>query len=903
MIGRTFFSRILAVAVALMIGAAAAIGLTLVKLRNDAIDQAKEGAGNVATVLARQTSYAAQTIDLMLEEISARIADQASRKSEDFTALLGRRDMHDYLVARLAKIPQADVITIVDRNGILVASTRDFPAPRVDISDRDHFQHFASTSDSSVFLAEPVFSRVTGTWTMFFARRLEATDGTFLGEALIGARPAQFMPLYDAIGSIPGASALLLRRDGTVYLRHPDQVERAGEKLPKSIGWYSVVEEGGGYFRSPGVFDSESRWVAVRPLDRYPLVVNVAISEKSALMVWRDRATIIVLGSLMVAFVCGILLRLLFIGYRSTLRSEALVRERGARLAEKSHELSQANLRFDTALTHMRQGLAMFDREDQVVIHNRSYAEMYGIAPDRMPPGTSLENILRMRVANGMYTVDGPDSYLNRHCDHFDENAAELEHLRDGRYIIVTHQTMPDGGWITTHEDVTERQRAIAQMSHMAHHDALTNLANRSLFLERLDALGGRAGAAGRFAVLLLDLDQFKAVNDSYGHVAGDALLWAVAARMQQSSDMADVIARLGGDEFAIATTLAAEDDDSVVEKLADRLLGIIREPYLIEDREVKIGVSIGIAIFHGGAAEATEIMRFADMALYRAKAEGKNCYRVFEPSMEDEVRSRRHLAIDLDAALSANALDVYYQPVVDTLTHEARGMEALARWRHPVRGFVSPAVFVALAEESGHIVRLGDFVLDRACRDAASWPSNVKVAVNVSPIQIAACDFVAKVRRVLAETGFSPRRLELEITESVLLADNDRNLAVLHELRDLGVAIVLDDFGTGFSSLSYLNSFPFDKIKIDKSFIDGLGVHAGSAAIVSATTSIARAIEAVTTAEGVETEEQSSLLRAAAVTQLQGYLFGKPRPAADWEFVGGKAVLREQPTASAIAA
>jgi diguanylate cyclase (GGDEF)-like protein len=902
-IGRKFFARVVAFALALMLGASVAIGLTIWKLRDDAINQAKEGAGNIATVLARQTAYSAQTVDLMLEDVLARIADFPSSTPEEFAITTKRRDLHDYLVGRLAKMPQADVINIVDSAGDVVASSRDFPAPAVNLGDRDHFQHFSAKRDVSVFIGEPVFSRVTGTWTMFFARRIEATDGTFLGVALIGARPSQFMRLYDAIGSIPGASALLLRRDGTVYLRHPDAVERAGEKLPVTSEWFPTLAAGGGYFRSPGVFDTETRWVAVRPLDGYPLVVNVAMSEPGALAVWRERSMVIVLGSLTVAFVFAVLLRLIFVGYRKTLLSEALLTEREANLAEKSNELSLSNLRFNTALTHMRQGLAMFDRDDCVVIHNRSYAEMYGLGSDRMPPGTSLENILRMRVANGMYTVDGPDTYLRQHRNHFDDNAAELEHLRDGRYIVVTHQNMPDGGWITTHEDVTERQRAIAQMSHMAHHDALTNLANRSLFLECIEGFGRRAGMDGRFAVLLLDLDQFKAINDTYGHLAGDALLWAVAARMQQTRRSADVIARLGGDEFAVATMLSDDEDDTVVGELADRLLSIIREPYLIEDRELKIGVSIGIAVFHGGITEPTEIMRFADMALYRAKAEGKNCWRMFESAMEDEVRSRRELAIDLDAALGANALDVYYQPVVDTATHDVRGMEALVRWIHPTRGFISPAVFVAIAEEAGHIQRLGDFVLDRACREATKWPSNVKIAVNVSPIQIAASDFVGNVRRALEASGLAPRRLELEITESVLLADNDRNLKVLHELRDLGAAIVLDDFGTGFSSLSYLNSFPFDKIKIDKSFIDGLGIHPGSAAIVSATTSIARAIEAVTTAEGVETEEQSALLRAAAVTQLQGYLFGKPRPGADWLFIDGKVVLREAPPKKFIAA
>jgi EAL domain-containing protein (putative c-di-GMP-specific phosphodiesterase class I) len=267
---------------------------------------------------------------------------------------------------------------------------------------------------------------------------------------------------------------------------------------------------------------------------------------------------------------------------------------------------------------------------------------------------------------------------------------------------------------------------------------------------------------------------------------------------------------------------------------------------------------------------------------------------------MEEEIRSRRELARDLDKALTHGSLDVHYQPVVDTFTGEARCMEALARWRHPIHGFVSPAKFISIAEEAGHVVRLGEFVLERACADALAWPAAVKVAVNVSSIQIANRDFAATVRRILSTTGLSPRRLELEITESVLLAENEHNLAVLNALRDLGVSIVLDDFGTGYSSLSYLNRFSFDKIKIDKSFIDGLDVDAGASAIVLATTSIARALNAITTAEGVENESQAGLLRASAVTQMQGYFFGRPLPADEWLFVDGKARAREEEPAPA---
>ncbi len=581
--------------------------------------------------------------------------------------------------------------------------------------------------------------------------------------------------------------------------------------------------------------------------------------------------------------------------YRKMMALRARLRARDVRAQRRARELEQANRRFDRAFTHMRLGVAMFDRHGRIVIHNRAYADMYGFSSAQLLAGTSTDDIRRMRLENGACDASVSDAQPRRYRGQLDGEDGEIEHLRDGRHVLVTRQYLVEGGWISTHEDVTVRERAIARISHMAHHDGLTNLANRAQFVETLAALARRAaqGLGFRYAVLLLDLDQFKAVNDNYGHDAGDALLWAVAARMTQAVGDVEVVARLGGDEFAIALALGPEDADAP-QRLANRLIAEIREPYAIEDRELKIGLSVGIALSSDATTDASEIMRFADMALYRAKAEGRDCHRTFQPAMEEEMRSRRSLAIDLDAALQAMSLEVHYQPVIDTASGETRAMEALARWRHPVRGYVSPASFVPIAEEAGHIQRLGEFVLARACADAKAWPDSINVAVNVSPIQIASAGFVEKARAALEFAGLPASRLELEITESVLLDDNARNLSVLHELRDMGVSIVLDDFGTGFSSLSYLNRFPFNKIKIDKTFIDGLGVHAGSAAIVSATTSIARALDAITTAEGVETEAQSDLLRAAAVTQLQGYLYGKPRPASDWVFEDGRARTRD---------
>ena len=888
MFGNKFISRLVVSTVVLMCCACVAIGFTIYRLRDDAIEEAKQRANDVATVLAQRANDGAHAVDVLLEEVQARIASYDPRSKEEFARLMVRRDMHDFLAARLAKLSSIDAINVNGSDGRLLSSTRDFPAPDVDLSDREEFLHFAELRDPGMFIGAPDFSRISGKWSMHFARRIETPAGEFLGIVMIPAQPSIFMQLQKAIADSPGMSSLFLRQDGVVYLRYPDAVERAGNRMPKESGFYRVVAEGGGYFHSPGVFDTESRWVATRLLADYPMAVNVAISENVALTVWRKRSLVIALGSALTTVVMGMLLASIFVGYRKTLAAGALLASREESLAVKSRELKVANFRFEAALAHMRQGLAMFDRDNRLVIRNRGYAELYGLEPGFMEPGTTLGEILAMRAANGILAPAGPEQRILLQGRHEDESSSEVQQLRDGRFILVAHQNMPDGGWVTTHEDVTERQRAVAQISHIAHHDSLTDLANRTLFLQRIDALGARAAS---YAIMLLDLDHFKQVNDTHGHSAGDELLWSAASRMQEVVGSRGLVARLGGDEFAIVVELAAPNDNGDIAKIADRLLKRIGEPHQALQHEALVSASIGVAFAMGAEASPRDTMRHADLALYQAKAAGRDCCRVFEPSMEANVVAGRQLAVDLGAALARRQLEVYYQPVVDAITLEARCMEALARWRHPTRGFVPPLEFIGVAEEAGHIEELGEFVLTRACADAMGWPEHVKVAVNVSPSQLESGEFIDTVRRCLAASGLPAERLELEITESVLLNRNEHNLEQLHALRELGVAIVLDDFGTGYSSLSYLNNFHFDKIKIDKAFIDGLGVRAESSAIVMATISIARSLNAITTAEGVESEEQQTLLRAASVTQVQGYLHGKPRPAAEWEFVNGRAV------------
>ena len=432
-------------------------------------------------------------------------------------------------------------------------------------------------------------------------------------------------------------------------------------------------------------------------------------------------------------------------------------------------------------------------------------------------------------------------------------------------------------------EDITERRRAERRVAHMARHDTLTGLPNRVQFHAHLEAVVTQRKRNDQVAVLYLDLDGFKNVNDTLGHTLGDQLLLAAAQRLRGCVRESDFVARLGGDEFGIIQTIAAEDDAaSAINSLATRLLASVREPFELDGQSVQIETSVGIAIAPGDGDVPETLLQNADIAVYRAKEEGRGSYRFFEPGMDAQVRARRSMEVDLREALAKNEFEIFYQPIVLVSSGKITGVEALLRWRHPTRGMVSPADFIPLAEETKLIVPLGEWVLNQACAEIASWPGHIRLAVNLSAIQFKNANVPETVVSALTSSGLSRSRLEVEITESTLLNESEKTLIALQDLRAMGVRISMDDFGTGYSSLSYLHKFPFDKIKIDQSFVRELTSHAESQAIVHAVIGLAATLGMTSTAEGVETEEQLNLLRAAGCQEAQGYLLGRPRPAVE---------------------
>ena len=567
-------------------------------------------------------------------------------------------------------------------------------------------------------------------------------------------------------------------------------------------------------------------------------------------------------------------------------------------LHDTQRSLAVQNERLDAALNNMSQGLVMFDASARMVVCNKRYLEMFGLSPDIVRFGSSLRDILDHRAATGSLTAGDAEPYAaDILAAHAKRTAfSKVVNLPDGRVISTINQPMTDGGWVATHEDITERLAAQERIKHLAHYDALTDLPNRVTFYERMETVLSRQRRSETIAVLSLDLDRFKNVNDTLGHPVGDLLLQAAADRMRSCVRSEGLVARLGGDEFAIVQGSSTQSSD--VSALATRLIEAVGAPYDLDGHQVIVGASVGIAVAPTDGEKPDILMKSADLALYRAKADGGGAFRFFEAEMDARMQARHALELDLRKAIVNGEFELYYQPIVDVKTERITSCEALLRWHHPERGMVAPLEFIPVAENTGLIVPLGEWVLRQACDQAARWPDHVTVAVNLSPVQFKSRNLLPTVVNALATSGLPASRLELEITELVLLQDNEGAFEVLRQLRGLGIRIAMDDFGTGYSSLGYLRSFPFDKIKIDQSFIHDLSIKGGSIAIIRAVVGLSSSLGITTTAEGVETKEQLARLTSEGCNEVQGFLFSPPRPAAELQRLFGELAPRAEAVA-----
>ena len=656
--------------------------------------------------------------------------------------------------------------------------------------------------------------------------------------------------------------------------------------MPAGSPWYKLVAEGGGHYRSPGYFDDQARFVAVQPLHDYPLVINVAVTEAAALSVWHRRAMLIGLGAALALICLVFLLNALRKQVSRVLQSESILAEREMSLAERTRELQRANFNIDAALHNMTQGLCMFDGNGRLVLCNERYIRMYNLSADVIKPGCTLLTMLEHRKQRGSFAND-PVEYDSkiRNAARNNERMSITVELNDGRVIDVVNQPTGDGGWVATHDEITERKRSEARIAHLAHHDSLTSLPNRTAFNERFaTTLDQAKSSGGQFALMCLDLDRFKYVNDLFGHSVGDALLCEVARRLEAAA-RGVFLARIGGDEFTLIVT--GTQILNAAARLAERIVTALGDSVQIDGHKLTANVSVGVAIFPDDATDGEKLICNADAALYRAKSEGPGSYRFFEPDMDRRLRESREIQHALNSAMENGEFRLVYQPEA-LIDGTIIGFEALVRWDHPVRGMIPPSTFIPLAEDCGLIIQLGEWVLRSACREAASWNSNALLAVNLSSVQFRHGNLPEIVHIVLLETGLSPSRLELEITESVLIDDFGHAQTTLRRLKSLGVKIAMDDFGTGYSSLAYLQSFPFDKIKIDRSFVSDLETNNNNAAIVRAVITLAKSLNLPVLAEGVETEAQRLILSQQGCDQIQGYLIGKPQPIAIYEHLIG---------------
>jgi diguanylate cyclase (GGDEF)-like protein len=545
-------------------------------------------------------------------------------------------------------------------------------------------------------------------------------------------------------------------------------------------------------------------------------------------------------------------------------------------MKEQAERLAATNLRLDTALDNMSHGLCLFDAEGRLSVVNARYLEIFNLPPGSVRPGITIQELIGIRVAHGNHPGDSVEELVFQKMARVRRRGPTsfTMPIANQRVLSVSLRPAPNGGWAATYEDVTERRLAEEQVAFMARHDALTRLPNRTLFAERMQQAVEQLDSDFSFAVLCLDLDRFKEVNDTWGHAIGDELLRAVSERLRGCVRSTDTICRLGGDEFAVILTTPSSRDEMVA--FARRIIEVSSRPYNLDGCQATVGVSVGIAVAPTDGRNADMLIRNADTALYRAKSDGRGSWRFFEPEMDARVRARRALGQDLQQALTRGEFELRYQPVFDLKRERICGFEALLSWRHPMVGSVPPSEFIPLAEELGFIVILGKWVLEQACLEATRWPDDVTVAVNVSSAQFRDDQLVKTVTHALMSSGLPAARLNIEITETVLLSQSPVTLATMQALRGMGVSISLDDFGTGYSSLSYLSNFPIDQIKIDQSFIRNLA-ESGSMAIVRSIIGLAKNLELTVVAEGVETVEQLQWLINERCDEVQGFLLARP--------------------------
>jgi diguanylate cyclase (GGDEF)-like protein len=780
--------------------------------------------------------------------------------SMDFTTIANTTDVLSEIIVQVA---------IMDAKGIMRASNvGPQPAPPTDLSDREHYRVHLNGDGDRLFISKPVVGRASGQWSVQFTRRFTNSNGSFGGVVVASLKPEHLTKFYDQIDFGSAASISLIGSDGVVRSSGGSAGGFAlGEDLAQTQ-FFAKIGAGNKTFEIADPATGQPRLVTVRKVRGHPLWVSVSTNKSEAVKsAW---------ATLQVNIMAGVFLTLIvLIAIEQLLRTETRARQKAEQL--------------QLTLENMSQGIILVTKDLQVPIINGRCGELLGLPDEFIKNPPRFDRLLEYQPHAGELPSE--------------PFTVREQEMPNGIVLEVRSGKLPDGSFVQTYTDVTKRHEAEAHVARLAAEDPLTGLPNRRVLRSALDQLVQRryfhedgVPEEAEFAVLFLDLDRFKFVNDTLGHRIGDRLLQEVANRLKGALRYPEVLARLGGDEFAIV--VPSFESRAALERFAESLVEIVVRPYEIDGYQIRSSVSIGIAVGPHDGRNADDLLMAADLALYAVKSGGRGTHKFYLRSMNKELNDRRQTEMDLREAIERNQLELHYQPVINMRRNAIAGFEALARWRHPSKGMIPPSVFIPVAEDSGLILALGEWALTEACRQAVQWPDELKVAVNLSPVQFSNPNLVELVARILEETGLAPGRLELEITERIFMEDNDSTLSILRRLKGLGVRIAMDDFGTGYSSLSYLRSFPFDKIKVDRTFVSDLAEGTEHVVIVQSVVSIARALGMMTTAEGVETEDQHQFLKALGCDEGQGYLFG--RPVATEQIVG---VLAEWKANETIAA
>jgi diguanylate cyclase (GGDEF)-like protein len=795
---------------------------------------------------------------------------ETRKDNVDFHTIVSTTDVLSEIIVQVA---------VIDANGIMRASNvGPQPAPPMDLSDREHYRVHVNKPEDMLFISKPLIGRASNKWSVQFTRRLSNRDGSFGGVVVASLNPEHFTNFYNSIDFGSPASIALIGSDGVV---RSSGGRFGGFELGQDLGNTALMEcihsRANTTFENIDRSTGAARLVTVRAVRGRPLWVSVSSDMNE---IYRSSR-----AGLQVNSLAAVIVTLIFLAaMERLLKSEANARQKADQL--------------QLTLENMSQGIMLVTNDLRIPIINSKCTELLDLPSEfiRNPP--RFDELVAYQARAEAQRRSDPDKRELTRCPQKNErtNIVTVSDrvMPDGSVIEVRTGHLLDGSFVQTFTDITKRREAENHIARLASEDSLTGLPNRRIFRSILEEFCRRhhhaaAGEHPQLAVLFLDVDRFKIINDTLGHRIGDLLLQQVATRLREALRTAHVLARLSGDEFAVVVPSFQSRDE--IETIARSILSTFERPFDLDGYQICAGISIGIALAPTDGFDVDSLLVAADLALYSAKAKGRGTFNYFHSSMIMEVNDRREIETDLRAAIGRNELELHYQPIINLSRNEICGFEALARWRHPVKGLVPPTLFIPVAEDSGLIVPIGEWALKEACRTAANWPSDLKVAVNLSPVQLLTPNLPDVIERILAEARLAPNRLEIEITERIIMEENDCTLATLRKLKDLGVRIAMDDFGTGYSSLSYLRSFPFDKIKIDRSFVSDLVDGTDKVVIVQAVVSIARALGMITTAEGVELAYQEEFLTALGCDEAQGYLFSEAVPVeriakilAEWE-------------------